>query len=86
MSGQPPPLDGIWDNVPDAKRVDISKMTPEQLERHLETYIDEKKAYEIVMRIDGSASDYSTNMRRITQILDGIAFGFGMAMKIIIVA
>ena len=86
MSGFPPPAGDIWDGVPDAKRVNISDMTQEQIEQHLTQYIDEKKAYEIVMRIDGSASEYSTNMRRIAQILDGIAFGFGMAMKIVIVA
>lgn len=80
-----PPADDIWGGVPDARRVNIAELTPEQLEAHLSSYIDAKTAYEIVMKIDGSANDYATNMRRITEVMNGLTFGLGMAMKIILV-
>jgi hypothetical protein len=81
-----PPVDDIWGGVPDARRVNVSELTPEQLEAHLMSYIDAQTAHEIVMKIDGSATDYATNMRRITEVLNGLTFGLGMAMKIILVA
>ncbi len=83
MTSVPP--GNIWQGVPEARRVNVSEMTDEQLDAFLATHIDESRAAEIVAKIDGSASDYVTNMQRVKTIMNGLTFGLGMAMKIIIV-
>lgn len=74
--------DSVWDDVPEATEVDLTQLSPEQRTALLGEYIDEEKAATIVARIDGSASDYVTNMRRIDQIFGYLQFGLGGALKI----
>lgn len=71
-----------WDGAPEAQEVDLTTMTDEQRLDLLKSHIDEEKARTIVARIDGSATDYVNNMKRINQIVGYIRFGLGTALRI----
>jgi len=71
-----------WDEVPEAKEVDLTQLSEAQRLALLESHIDESKARTICARIDGSAEDYVTNMKRINQIVGYIQFGLGTALRI----
>lgn len=71
-----------WDEAPEAQEVDLTQMSEAQRLALLESHIDQEKARTICARIDGSAHDYVTNMKRINQIVGYIQFGLGTALRI----
>lgn len=71
-----------WDEAPEAQEVDLTQLSEPERQALLESHIDEEKARTICARIDGSAHDYVTNMKRINQIVGYIQFGLGTALRI----
>lgn len=71
-----------WDSVPVVKEVDLTEISENDRLKLLTSHIDEDRARNIVQRIDGSAADYETNMKRIDQIVSYLHTGLGTALKI----
>lgn len=72
----------VWDDIPEAISVDLTTLSPEKRRELLSSMIDEDTARKIVSRIDGSASNYDDNMRRIDAIVGYLHLALGGALKI----
>ena len=72
----------VWDDIPEAISVDLTTLSPEKRRELLSSMIDEDTARKIVSRIDGSASNYDDNMRRIDAIVGYLHLDLGGALKI----
>ena len=75
-------MSSIWDGIPNATEVDLTQLSEEQRRLLLSEYIDEQKAADLVTQIDGSASDYVTNMERIAKVMGWISSATNGAVKI----
>lgn len=73
----------IWDDIPDAIEVDLDQLPDDKKQQLLTEYLDEAKAANLVMMIDGSAADYEQNIQRVTQILDIVNIALNGAVRIV---
>jgi len=71
-----------WDDVPDAIEVDLTQLSEPDRMALLKNHIDEAKANQLIARMDGSAADYESNMRRINNVLGWLNFAMDGAIRV----